>query len=142
MSFYVSAICSLKRTLNFKGPVTIVKTIGTHHIEISDLRHLRIARKRKPTYSNSSTKDFPALVGYIMTYIYFMSSALFLPLTMTEFIPSLLPSCIDPWLNVVSRRPGTSTLREDCVVCRVERVCIEVSLPSLLHDNMDLPSTM
>ena len=80
-----------------------------------------------PCGTGSSTEG----AGYIMTYIYFISSALWvLPLTMAEFIPNL-PSYIDQWLNVVSKKPGTSSLWEDCVVCWVERVCIEVSLPSL-----------
>jgi hypothetical protein len=45
---------------------------------------------------------------------------------MRDFIPS--PSHIDQWLNVVTQRPGASSIQEDSVVCLVEKVCIEVSL--------------
>jgi hypothetical protein len=42
---------------------------------------------------------------------------------------------LDNWLNIVTRKPGVSSLREDHVVCLVERVCVQVSFCLARHSN-------
>jgi hypothetical protein len=43
----------------------------------------------------------------------------------------LSPSTVDNWLNIATRKPGVAHLQEGYVMCLVEKVSVQVRLPSM-----------